>query len=89
MAGNIIPAIATTNAIIAGIAVMKGFAVLRGQVDKIKRVCIFIIFKILQQCYENKKNRKEDKKKSKNDLKIDISDNSWPTTTFTNVGRST
>ncbi|KAI7852848.1 hypothetical protein BDC45DRAFT_545812 [Circinella umbellata] len=37
MAGNIIPAIATTNAIIAGIAVMKGFAVLRGQVDKIKR----------------------------------------------------
>ncbi|KAI9278203.1 hypothetical protein BDA99DRAFT_369 [Phascolomyces articulosus] len=37
MAGNIIPAIATTNAIIAGIAVMKGFAVLRGQIDTIKR----------------------------------------------------
>ncbi|KAI9488947.1 hypothetical protein BDB00DRAFT_644379 [Zychaea mexicana] len=37
MAGNIIPAIATTNAIIAGIAVMKGFAVLRGHVETIKR----------------------------------------------------
>ncbi|KAI8141603.1 hypothetical protein BJV82DRAFT_618398 [Fennellomyces sp. T-0311] len=37
MAGNIIPAIATTNAIIAGLAVMKGFAVLRGHVDQIKR----------------------------------------------------
>ncbi|KAI9318161.1 hypothetical protein BX666DRAFT_1935453 [Dichotomocladium elegans] len=37
MAGNIIPAIATTNAIIAGVAVMKGFAVLRGDVGSIKR----------------------------------------------------
>ena len=49
MAGNIIPAIATTNAIIAGIAVMKGFSVLRGHVDKIKRVCIVIYLK----CYND------------------------------------
>ena len=34
MAGNIIPAIATTNAIIAGIIVMQGMLVLQGQMDK-------------------------------------------------------
>lgn len=38
MAGNIIPAIATTNAIIAGIAVMKSFAVFRGESSTTKRV---------------------------------------------------
>lgn len=38
MAGNIIPAIATTNAIIAGIAVMKSFAVFRGESNTTKRV---------------------------------------------------
>ncbi|ORZ00085.1 hypothetical protein BCR42DRAFT_201743 [Absidia repens] len=37
MAGNIIPAIATTNAIIAGVVVMKSFEVLRGSIDTIKR----------------------------------------------------
>ncbi|CAO3580441.1 unnamed protein product [Absidia cylindrospora] len=37
MAGNIIPAIATTNAIIAGVVVMKSFELLRGSVDTIKR----------------------------------------------------
>jgi len=34
MAGNIIPAIATTNAIIAGIIVMQGLLVLQDQMDK-------------------------------------------------------
>ena len=34
MAGNIIPAIATTNAIIAGIIVMQGLLVLQNQMDK-------------------------------------------------------
>lgn len=38
MAGNIIPAIATTNAVIAGLAVMQGFALLRGNVTNFKRV---------------------------------------------------
>lgn len=34
MAGNIIPAIATTNAIIAGVIVMHGLLVLQDQMDK-------------------------------------------------------
>ncbi|KAI7880172.1 hypothetical protein K492DRAFT_130409 [Lichtheimia hyalospora FSU 10163] len=38
MAGNIIPAIATTNAIIAGIAVMKSFAIFRGESSTTKRI---------------------------------------------------
>ncbi|KAI8388277.1 uncharacterized protein BYT42DRAFT_491430 [Radiomyces spectabilis] len=37
MAGNIIPAIATTNAIISGVVVMKAFAVLRGEIATMKR----------------------------------------------------
>lgn len=38
MAGNIIPAIATTNAITAGIAVMHAFKVLQDQLEKCKSV---------------------------------------------------
>ncbi|KAL3858925.1 hypothetical protein ACJMK2_009174 [Sinanodonta woodiana] len=38
MAGNIIPAIATTNAIIAGLIVMEGLKVLREEFDKCKAV---------------------------------------------------
>ncbi|KAG1456510.1 hypothetical protein G6F56_006814 [Rhizopus delemar] len=38
MAGNIIPAIATTNAVIAGVAIMKALGVLRGSVEKNKRI---------------------------------------------------
>lgn len=38
MAGNIIPAIATTNAVIAGVAIMKALGVLRGNIKNNKRV---------------------------------------------------
>ncbi|XP_064598991.1 SUMO-activating enzyme subunit 2-like [Liolophura sinensis] len=38
MAGNIIPAIATTNAIIAGLIVMQAFHILSGNLDKCKTV---------------------------------------------------
>lgn len=34
MAGNIIPAIATTNAVIAGVVVLRAFHVLRGQFER-------------------------------------------------------
>ncbi|KAG2182557.1 hypothetical protein INT43_007488, partial [Umbelopsis isabellina] len=38
MAGNIIPAIATTNAVIAGIVVMQAYKILNGQLSETKRV---------------------------------------------------
>lgn len=38
MAGNIIPAIATTNAIIAGLIVEESFKVINGDFDKCRTV---------------------------------------------------
>ena len=34
MAGNIIPAIATTNAVIAGLIVLEGLKILSGKIDQ-------------------------------------------------------
>ena len=40
MAGNIIPAIATTNAIVAGLIVMEALKVLRGRFDQCRMVSL-------------------------------------------------
>jgi hypothetical protein len=39
MAGNIIPAIATTNAIVGGLIVMEAVNVIAGTLDKCRTVC--------------------------------------------------
>lgn len=47
MAGNIIPAIATTNAVIAGLIVLEGLKILSGKIDQCRTVSVSIaIFKI-------------------------------------------
>lgn len=40
MAGNIIPAIATTNAMVAGLCVLQSFKVLKGDYSRTKEVCV-------------------------------------------------
>lgn len=40
MAGNIIPAIATTNAIVAGLCVLQSFKILKGEYSKVKEVSL-------------------------------------------------
>ena len=50
MAGNIIPAIATTNAIISGVIVMQALNILNGKLAKCKTVsCILDIMNIDKQ----------------------------------------
>lgn len=44
MAGNIIPAIATTNAIVAGLCVLQSFKVLRGDFSSTKEVSKYLFF---------------------------------------------
>ena len=46
MAGNIIPAIATTNAIIAGLIVMEGLKVLQGEIQNCRTVRLILHIKI-------------------------------------------
>ncbi|CAO3672200.1 unnamed protein product [Rhizopus microsporus] len=49
MAGNIIPAIATTNAVIAGVVVMKAFGVLRGNIENNKRIYLTTGSRLVQE----------------------------------------
>lgn len=44
MAGNIIPAIATTNAVIAGLIVLEGLKILSGKIDQCRTVSILFAF---------------------------------------------
>jgi ubiquitin-like 1-activating enzyme E1 B len=48
MAGNIIPAIATTNAIVAGLCVLQSYKVLRGEFTSSKEVSNFQTFNCCQ-----------------------------------------
>ena len=43
MGGNIIPAIATTNAVIAGLIVMEGLKVLAGEFTKCRTVSTHLV----------------------------------------------
>lgn len=47
MAGNIVPAIATTNAVIAGVIVMEALKVLAGDFKKCKTVCCNLFMLLL------------------------------------------
>ena len=49
MAGNIIPAIATTNAIISGVIVMQALNILNGKLDKCKTVSYAVLVMINRQ----------------------------------------
>lgn len=50
MAGNIIPAIATTNAIVAGLCVLQSFKVLRGDFSAAKEVSHALMKAFFSSC---------------------------------------
>ncbi|KAI7901416.1 uncharacterized protein BX663DRAFT_514346 [Cokeromyces recurvatus] len=49
MAGNIIPAIATTNAVIAGFVIMKAYGILRGNIKDIPRTYLTTGSRLVQE----------------------------------------
>lgn len=51
MAGNIIPAIATTNAITAGIVVMRAFRVLEEEFDRCQSVYVRLVLNPRNQLF--------------------------------------
>ncbi|CEP10648.1 hypothetical protein [Parasitella parasitica] len=53
MAGNIIPAIATTNAVIAGIVIMKAYGILRGDIKNNNRTYLTSGSRLVQEANGN------------------------------------
>lgn len=51
MAGNIIPAIATTNAVIAGVVILKAFGILRNNIKNNPRVSLRFLNTVKEREY--------------------------------------